>query len=64
MDDFTKLAAALEASMKQEQLLTQIHTLAIEYQAKNISGSRFADRVVELLVSAQKDRNAASNRAT
>lgn len=43
------LAEALEIASKQEHTLTQILTLAVEYEAKAITAERFADRCLQIL---------------
>lgn len=49
--DFDALAKAIDASALQEKILTQILTLAVEYEEKNITAQRFSDRCLEILQS-------------
>lgn len=46
---FEDLAKALEVSAKHESTVTQILTLAVEYEAKAITAERFSDRVLDIL---------------
>lgn len=44
------LENALKAAMRQDVLISVLHTLAKEYAAKAISQDRFAERVLEEIV--------------
>jgi len=47
--DFDSLAKALETASKHESTVTQLFTLAVEYEAKSITAERFAQRSLEIL---------------
>lgn len=47
--DFDNLARTIDAVSLQEKILTQILTLALEYEEKQITVQRFADRTMQIL---------------